>query len=203
MLEETLLLSPKQWPDLGGTWSSLGDDGTYSDITLIINASSAGGFGVTCTDAGPDDGCDPVTARHDTQGRVGGWHHAHGSTHARSVKVQFDNQAMNSGITDANNSVIAWQDGSRCASQKLFCCCSSEKDLVRCRGAQASRSGQRVLRVVHRRRTPRLQGLDTELCACQHLFLFAFQRSDLAIVAANVCYLMKGVGQVILNDFDT
>ena len=123
MLEETLLLSPKQWPDLGGTWSSLGDDGTYSDITLIINASSAGGFGVTCTDAGPDDGCDPVTARHDTQGRVGGWHHAHGSTHARSVKVQFDNQAMNSGITDANNSVIAWQDGSRCASQKLLCCC--------------------------------------------------------------------------------
>lgn len=202
MLEETLLLSPKQWPDLGGTWSSLGDDGTYSDITLIINASSAGGFGVTCTDAGPDDGCDPVTARHDTQGRVGGWHHAHGSTHARSVKVQFDNQAMNSGITDANNSVIAWQDGSRCASQKLLCCCLL-LNRVRCRGAQASRSGQRVLRVVHRRRAPRLQGLDTELCACQHPFLFVFQRSDLAIVAANVCYLMKGVGQVILNDFDT
>ena len=60
-----------------------------------------------------------------------------------------------------------------------------------------------MLRVVHRRRAPRLQGLDTELCACQHPFLLVFQRSDLAIVAANVCYLMKGVGQVILNDFDT
>jgi hypothetical protein len=51
---------------------------TDSDITLVIIASSGGKFQVTCADGGPDDGCSPILAKHDSQGRTGGWHSATG-----------------------------------------------------------------------------------------------------------------------------
>jgi hypothetical protein len=127
VLSESLLLEPRHHATLAGTWSSLGDDGTYSDITLVVVAKNASGstdatvrdgggddgFAVTCTDAGPDDGCDPIIARHDTQGRTGGWHAASGSLKGTAVTVSFDNQQSNTGIADKNHTVIAWQDGSR------------------------------------------------------------------------------------------
>ena len=56
-----VLLQPAHHPNLAGTWSSLGNDGTYSDITLaiVVQSNSSGKFEVTCADGGPDDSCSP------------------------------------------------------------------------------------------------------------------------------------------------
>jgi hypothetical protein len=94
------LLSPHAYPTLAGVWSSVGNDGTYADPTIAV---AAGTLVATCTDAGPDDGCDPIEARHDSQGRTGGWHSATldltkgGAQQPPAVKVSFDTQLTNNG----------------------------------------------------------------------------------------------------------
>lgn len=145
VLSESVLLEPSNHSSLAGTWSSLGNDGTYSDVTMNVVAKNTiglelaigEGFAVLCTDAGPDDGCDPIIARHDTQGRVGGWHTAQGTVSGTKITVQFDNQQSSTGIADANLTVIAWQDGSRWERKhpnQVGACCALCTSTQGCQG---------------------------------------------------------------------
>ena len=145
VLDAVNLVPPKTWPDLVGTWTSIGNDGTYSDSTIEItkDISHPGGFKMKCTDAGEDNSCDPVAPHRDTQHTRGGWHAGTitlkpaSADGPPSVSVSFDSPGTEQGFADRNLTAMTWGDTTKWIrknrEQHSLCCALCNKQ-PRCRG---------------------------------------------------------------------